>query len=206
MLLCDIGNTTYHFFDGENEFKIGVKEVSKLPKNKTIYYISVNESATKELSKNNKIVNLADFVKFKTNYKGLGVDRIFACLRVSDGVIVDAGSAITIDVMQESTHLGGTILLGLNSHKRNFNAISEKLNFDLNRDINLEALPQNTIDALSYATLKSTILVIKEIAKEKKLIFTGGDGEFLSKFFKNSIYERDLIFKSMIKVIKENSL
>ena len=42
-----------------------------------------------------------------------------------------------------------------------------------------------------FALLKSIILPIKrEICKNKNIIFTGGDGEFLSQFFENSIYKK----------------
>lgn len=206
MLLCDIGNSFYHFFKDSESFKVSVDKTPEIF-NEKIYYISVNEKAILKLKNNiNNLIDLSEFINFKTDYKGLGVDRVFACLDIYNGVVVDAGSAITIDVMKNSTHLGGVILLGLSSHKRNYNSISEKLNFDLNREVNLNQLPQNTENALSFATLKSTILTIKDIAGENKLYFTGGDGEFLSKFFENSIYDRNLIFNAMIRVIKENKL
>ncbi len=206
MILCDIGNSFYHFWQNDKSYKISVNEPSKLPRNEIINFISVNENASKELEKFNKVINLANFVNFNTTYQGLGIDRIFACLNIENGVVIDAGSAITIDVMEDTKHLGGIILLGLNSHKRNYNQISSKLNFDLNKGVDLNSLPQNTLDAISYATLKSIILIINEIAKDKKLIFTGGDGKFLSKFFKNSTYDKDLIFNSMVTIIIENNL
>ncbi len=205
MILCDIGNSFYHFYKDGEIFKESVDKTPQLF-NKKIYYISVNNSATLKLKESNNLIDLSKRINFNTSYNGLGIDRVFACLNISNGVVVDAGSAITIDVMQNSTHLGGSILLGLLSHKKNYNSISNKLNFDLNREVNLNKLPQNTIDALSYASLKSTILIIKDISKDNKIYFTGGDGQFLSKFFINSIYDKNLIFNSMIRVIKDNKL
>ena len=44
-----------------------------------------------------------------------------------------------------------------------------------------------------------------EICKDKNIIFTGGDGEFLSSFFKNSQYKKDLIFENMKRIIDANN-
>jgi type III pantothenate kinase len=45
--------------------------------------------------------------------------------------------------------------------------------------------------------------MIKEVSKDKKLYFCGGDGKFVSRYFKDSIYKKDLVFEGMKKVIKE---
>lgn len=202
MTLCDIGNSFYHFYiDGEVK-KFPVDKLPKL-KSKKIYFISVNRRAKRRLESRYKLIDLAKRVKFKSRYsKSLGVDRVFAMLPIKSGVVVDAGSAITIDILKNSKHLGGVILAGVSAQKRCYSEISKKLNIELNLDIDLKKLPLNTTDAITYAILKSTILTIESLSKGRKIYFTGGDGEFLSKFFKNSIYDRDLIFKGMLKVLE----
>ena len=45
--------------------------------------------------------------------------------------------------------------------------------------------------------------MLKDTCKDKKVYFTGGDGQFFSKFFKKSIYDRALIFRGMKKAIEE---
>ncbi|MDE5591995.1 MAG: pantothenate kinase, partial [Helicobacter sp.] len=61
----------------------------------------------------------------------------------------------------------------------------------------------NTRDEISFGVLKSILVIIENTAKNKKIYFTGGDGKFLSRFFKNCIYDNLLIFKGMQNVISE---
>jgi type III pantothenate kinase len=83
--------------------------------------------------------------------------------------------------------------------------ISKKLKFSFEKDINLDKIPLQTKDAIQYAMLKSIILPIKEVSLNKNIIFTGGDGLALSKYFENSIYKKDLIFENMKRIIDANN-
>jgi type III pantothenate kinase len=128
-----------------------------------------------------------------------------ACYGGDNAIIVDAGSAITVDIMENGQHQGGFILPGLRKFHEMYAQISPKLDFDFALKQNFDKIPQNTQDAISYSILKATILPIKEIAHKKQLLFTGGDGEFLSSFFSESIYKKDLIFENMKRIIRANS-
>ena len=205
LILCDIGNTTYHFFIKDKHKKYFLDE--KVPKfDDEIYFVSVNEKATKKLLKKNPHAkNINKFLKFSTAYQGLGIDRAVACSFQDNCVIVDAGSAITVDIMEEGVHKGGFILLGLQRFKKSYPKISKKLKFDFEKNINLDKIPLRTFDAIQYAMLKSIILPIKEVSLNKNIIFTGGDGEFLSKYFENSTYKKDLIFENMKRIIDANN-
>ena len=205
MILCDIGNTTFHFLINDKHVKYLLDE--KIPSfNDEVYFVSVSEKASKKLLKKNpKAKNIKDILNFETTYKGLGIDRAIACSFAQNCVIVDAGSAITVDIMQESIHLGGFILLGLQSFMKSYPKISKKLNFEFEKNINLDKIPQETKDAIQYAMLKSIILPIKEVSLNKNIIFTGGDGLVLSKYFKNSTYKKDLIFENMKRIIDANN-
>ena len=204
MILCDIGNTTFHFLINNKHKKYFVDE--KIPKfNDEIYYISVNEKATKKLLKNNpEAKNIEDIMNFQTSYKGLGKDRAVACSFYDNVVIVDAGSAITVDIMENAIHQGGFILLGMRSFISSYPKISKKLKFSFKKDINLDKIPLQTKDAIQYAMLKSIILPIKEVSLNKNIIFTGGDGLALSKYFENSIYKKDLIFENMKRIVNDS--
>ena len=204
MILCDIGNTTFHFLIKEKHKKYFLDE--KIPKfADEIYYISVNKKATKKLLKNNpEAKNIEDIMNFQTSYKGLGKDRALACSFQDDVVIVDAGSAITVDVMDNGIHQGGFILLGIRSFISSYPKISKKLKFSFEKDINLDKIPLQTKDAIQYAMLKSIILPIKEVSLNKNIIFTGGDGKLLSKYFENSIYKKDLIFENMKRIVNDS--
>ncbi len=205
MILCDIGNTSYDFLINEKHQKVFLDE--NLPAlNQTIYFISVNEKATaKLLSLYPTAVNLENYLTFKTSYVGMGVDRKVACYGADNAIIVDAGSAITVDIMENGKHQGGFILPGLRKFHDMYAQISPKLDFDFALKQNLDKIPQNTQDAISYSILKAIILPIKEIAQNKQLLFTGGDGEHLSSFFSESIYKKDLIFENMKRIMSANS-
>ena len=135
----------------------------------------------------------------------MGIDRAVACSFQYNCVIVDAGSAITVDIMEEGIHKGGFIMLGLHRFMKSYKKISKKLNYDFEKNINLDKIPAQTKDAITYAVMKSIILPIKEVSLNKSIIFTGGDGELISKYFENSIYKKDLIFENMKRIIDANN-
>lgn len=194
MILYDSGNTNIkQYLDGK------VTYVDDFDSKDPFYYINVNPKI-KDFKNG---IDLAPYFKFKTEYKGMGIDRVAACYSINDGVIVDAGSAITVDVMSEGRHEGGFIMPGIGAYHDSLATISTALIFDIDKNIDLEKLPQNTHEALNFATFKSPYLMIKEVSKKKKIYFCGGDGEILSRFFENSVYEKDLVFEGMKKVIRE---
>ncbi|MDX1809391.1 MAG: type III pantothenate kinase [Sulfurospirillaceae bacterium] len=204
MILCDIGNSNVDFFNDGKVWTVSLEEFENYKAKDKIYFISVNENITKKLQANSNFVNLESYFQFDTIYQGLGVDRIAACTAIKDGIVIDAGSAITVDIVSNSQHLGGFILPGLSSYEKCFANISPRLKFKLNPNIDLDALPQKTVDALSYGVIKPILMIIKDTCKDKKIYFTGGDGKFFSKYFKNSIFDRTLIFRGMKKTIEEN--
>jgi type III pantothenate kinase len=197
MVLVDIGNTNYHVW--QNGKIIHLKNIKSF--NDEVYYISVNAQKEKKLLKlNPDAVNLKNFVKFDTDYKGLGIDRIMACKSIYDGVVVDAGSAVTIDIMEKGIHKGGIITLGLYAFKKAFGTISEVLKYDY-KIIN-EKLPLNTNEALNYGSVGAVTCLIKKYSFNKNIYITGGDGKFLAEIL-NAEYIEDLVFRGMLLTIKE---
>lgn len=154
---------------------------------------------------NENFIDIEKEFDFDTIYQGMGIDRIAACSSIRDGIIVDAGSAITVDIMSNGMHLGGYILPGIAAYEKCYAGISKRLEKRVNPNIIFDALPQKTEDAISYGIVKSIWLMLEDTCKDKTIYFTGGDGKFFSKFFKNSIYDRSLIFRSMLKIV-ENKL
>lgn len=205
MILCDIGNSTYHFLiKGKHKKYLIDEEIPSFKKD--IYYVSVNKKASKKLLKiNPHAKDIKKYLDFKTKYIGLGLDRAVACTFVKNAIIVDAGSAITVDIMENKKHKGGFILPGFRAFMKTYPKISKKLKFDFEKNINLDKIPLQTKDAIQYAMLKSIILPIKEVAKNKNIIFTGGDGLVLSGYFENSVYKKDLIFENMKRIIDANN-
>jgi type III pantothenate kinase len=199
LVLADIGNTNIHIWENGKMYNL------KSPKTfeGDLYFISVNESKKNELlRKNPHAINLEKYVNFDTSYEGLGIDRIMACKTVEDGVVIDAGSAVTIDIMQNGIHLGGVIMPGIAALKETFGKISPKLDVELVLP-KKGALPQNTKEAVGFGSLGAILLMINHLKKDKKVYLTGGDGQFLSRFV-DGIFIKDLIFRGMIKTIKED--
>lgn len=204
MLLCDIGNSAAKFYDDGMVFSVDLNDFMDYRTNQTIFYINVNDRVKNRLQENRRFVDLEPYFKFDTQYKGMGIDRIAACYNVDSGIVVDAGSAITIDVMLRNSHLGGFIMPGISSMLETYEKISPKLKIAFNSQVDMDCLPEKTSSAVSYGIIKPIILAIQEVSKDKKIFFTGGDGHYFVKFFSNTIYDKNLIFRSMLKVIKEN--
>ncbi len=210
MTLCDIGNTTFAFKSKKRKFKLSIdSKLNSFPKIKgKIYFVSVNKKATnKFLTKYPQAINIKDLISFKTSYKGMGIDRQVACIGFKNAIIVDCGSAITVDIMKKAQHQGGFILSGIKNLINFYPQISPKLKFNFTKNINLDKMPMNTNEAISYAILKSVILPIKELEEKYNLqvVFTGEDSEIIRDNFKNSIYKKNLIFNSMKKIIKKEN-
>lgn len=205
MLLCDVGNTFLHFYHNGKIWKEKPYALTRKKEDIPMYYISVNERFEHLLLASHAYcVNIAQYIELRGEYAGLGIDRKAACKAIDDGVIVDAGSAITVDVMHEGVHMGGYIMPGLDSYKKMCAEISPVLDKELEPGVSLATLPQNTRDALSFGAIKSIILMIKNTSKTKKIYFTGGDGKFFARFFESSIYDNTLVFKGMQKALEKH--
>ncbi|MBQ3166679.1 MULTISPECIES: type III pantothenate kinase [Campylobacter] len=203
MILCDIGNTNATFFDGRKIWNLSIDEFNTYEPKEKIYYINVNEKATQKLS-NPLFIDIEPYIKLNSTYIGLGVDRAAACYAINNGLIVDAGSAITLDLMANGCHIGGFIMPGITTTLSSLKNISPRLDIPLNSQVDLECLPQRTQDAISYGVIKPIVNLINDFASGKSIYFTGGDGEFLSRFFSQSLYDRMLIFRGMQRAINEN--
>lgn len=206
MILCDIGNSNVDFYQDGKMWNMLHKQFKEFRTQEKIFYISVNQALTQFLQAKEGYIDLEPYFEFDTIYQGLGIDRIAACSTVKDGMIVDAGSAVTVDIMSGGMHLGGFIVPGISAYERAFASISPRLEMPLNPNISLDALPQKTSDALSYGVIRSIILLLEVTCKDKRIYFTGGDGKFFSKFFSNAIFDRSLIFRGMLRTIKEAHL
>ena len=205
MLLCDIGNTNAKFYDNGNTFSMSIEEFLNYEPIERVYCINVNARVQHKLN-NPLFIDITHHFHLNTTYQGLGIDRVVACCMIDNGVIVDAGSAITVDLMENGAHLGGFIFPGIHAMLRTYGEISSALDVNLSTKISLDTLPQKTSEAVNYGIFKPIILAIKDIAQDHKIYFTGGDGAFLMKHFKNGIYNKDLIFKSMQNLISKKGL
>ena len=198
-LLCDIGNTNFTFSDGK---KISVDSFDIASIDDKVYYISVNSYWEKRLSMEKNWVNLRSFVDFDKYYKTMGIDRIMVCEAVQNAVVVDAGSAITVDVIVDGRHEGGYIYPGFTAMVKCFKDISPALEVSFNFDIDLAKMPKNTEDALSYGAIAPLLSNLREISKGLPVYLTGGDAEKLISFIPDAKIEHDLVFKGMNKILQ----
>ncbi len=206
MYLCDVGNSNVHFFHEGRQWNIAPQKLQAFSTDEPVFYISVNKSVSDPLKSRKNFIDLTPYFEFDTIYQGMGIDRIAACYTIKNGIIIDAGSAITVDIMSNGLHLGGYILPGLAASMEAYKKISPALDVHLNPSVALDALPQKTSDAVNYGILKPILMMLENTCREKNIYFTGGDGKFFSRFFKHSIYDKMLIFRGMQKALKESGI
>ena len=201
MLLCDIGNTFYHFFDAGRIYTKEVKSFDPASIKKKIYYASVNEKVSKQLEMLENWINVADFVDYDKYYETMGIDRICALEAVDKAVIVDAGSAITVDVLRDGKFMGGFIYPGIVAMTQTYANISPALEYSFNFDLDLDIMPKNSQDAISYGYLKT--LYNEVVSHNLPIILTGGDAQVLQKIFTDAKLDEKLIFDGMKYIIKK---
>ena len=136
----------------------------------------------------------------------MGVDRRALCLSHKNGIFVDAGSAITVDIVEEGRYKGGYIFPGLKAMLKSYEDISPVLKTELNKTISLAQLPTTTKEQISYGIIASIKALIDKHSKGKLLYFTGGDGKYLSTFFEESVYDEALVFQGLKQSLKEYEL
>ncbi|MFK5937882.1 MAG: type III pantothenate kinase [Sulfurimonas sp.] len=201
MLLCDIGNTSYHFLDENITYKKEVNTFNPSDIKKKIYYICVNEKVYKKLEKLNNWIDVSRLVEKNKYYKTMGIDRICAVEDVQNAVIVDAGSAITVDVVRDGKFMGGFIYPGVLAMRQTYKNISPALALSFNFDLDLDIMPKNSQDAISYGFLKT--LYGEVVSYNLPIVLTGGDAQVLQKIFKNAKFDEELIFDGMKYIIKK---
>jgi type III pantothenate kinase len=205
-LLADIGNTHFHIYNGKMVEHLSYDAAIIKYKHKTLCYISVKHQLLKEIEEMKNWKNISSLIHIEGDYDTMGVDRRALCLSHKNAVFVDAGSAITVDVVDNGIYRGGYIFPGLKAMLKTYKEISSVLDISLDTEITLEQLPFTTKEQISYGIIASIKALIDKHSKGQNLYFTGGDGKFLSTFFNNAIYDETLVFQGMMKTIKDNEL
>lgn len=199
MLLCDVGNTSFHFLDKDKDYKENVKTFNPSSIKETVYYICVEPNIKKTLQTLENWIDLSLKLDMNKYYPTMGVDRVVVCEAVHNGVIIDAGSAITVDVMKDGLFQGGFIYPGTKAMNLTYKNISSALDYEFNYKIDTNNLPKNSQDAISYGYLK--LLYSEVTSYNMPIILTGGDASLLKQLFVNSEINDWLIFDSMQKLI-----
>ena len=200
-MLCDIGNTSYHFLKGESTTKENVASFNPSTINEDVYYISVNPKVDSLVESLDNWHDLREFIVWQKYYETMGVDRIVACEAISNGLIIDAGSAITVDLVVDGSFEGGFIYPGLEAMQETYRNISPRLDYSLNFELDLDKMPQNSRDAISYGVLRT---LYSEVMRHNQQIYlTGGNAKVLSQIFPTAIVDEKLLFKGMKKMMEK---
>lgn len=196
-LLADIGNSRIHIYNGKEVIHFSHDEAIEQYGNENLKYISVKHELKERLQGLEHWEDISHLMTIENQYETMGIDRKALCLSHPHGIFVSAGSAITVDVVEEGVYQGGFILPGLKAYVESYGRISPALVTNLNEKLSLDTLPNTTKDGISFGIIASIKLLIEKYQADKRLYISGGDGEFLSQFFKNALFDETLIFQGM---------
>jgi type III pantothenate kinase len=143
----------------------------------------------------------------------LGIDRVLACaggvrLSGSDVVVVDAGTACTVDFMAaDYTFNGGVILPGLPMLRHSMKTLTPELP-EVETDIPARFPGKSTKDAIRIGLNGGFIYSITQFIKQYieldssvQILITGGDGPFVQEHIRqifNSTFHENLVFDGML--------
>jgi type III pantothenate kinase len=150
----------------------------------------------------------------------LGVDRWLAMVAAKKNtqkplVVVDCGSAITVDVVSsQGFHLGGYIAPGLALMRKSLSggtAAIQLSNMSYPQHLNPGRNTQDAIFSAEFIMIKALIdqakkCVMTNESSEPALWVTGGDGEWLSSLFEGSVYVEDLVMDGLVSVFEQRGM
>lgn len=220
-LLIDVGNTSLKAVLWHNE-QIQPCDINNLPwqQVKVVVYACVGRSELlKQLLVQAKAHNIDCFEATVSRALGslrcaydqvgnLGIDRWLALIGGytlypnTAAIVVDAGTATTIDVLSDDgQHLGGWILPGLDLMTRSLTQNTQRV-FDNANTPFANELGKNTPNGLKNGALVATIGAIEQAklhlkTKNSVLIFAGGYGQLLKSHFSSSIFDSMLVMKGL---------
>lgn len=144
-----------------------------------------------------------------THYKfpeRLGVDRWLALLplvRLGDAVVIDAGTAFTLDVLGGGAHQGGYILPGLRLQRDVLAQQTASVNFP-NVGLGAVHLGLTTAECVSHGGLRALVALANDIGAEfskgsdrLRLYITGGDAPYFKSHL-DAEYRPLLVFEGML--------
>ena len=163
LYLSDIGHTNAKIWiDGKVE-TIPLQKFSPENWREKIYFINVNKSIQNRLEQLPNWIDISENILVDTDYKTLGIDRKVAIYSSKNEIVVDLGSAITIDIVKDSKHLGGYILLGKEITIKSFQQKTPHLNFQNRIEFSKNSIPQTSEDALYFGFFHPIIYLIESL-------------------------------------------
>jgi len=228
-LLLDIGNTRAKAVIHRQGELIAHQLNEPLPNDiSAVYFASVAGAERVETLKNELALADSPWVQVasEANRNGLknsyaqphlmGVDRWLAMLGAKQLylqqplIVVDAGTALTLDVVDhEGLHQGGWILPGLRLQQQAVTSHTAKV---FNRDEQRPELSfgQDTASCLQNGALAAVIAAIRygvSMVPQGKLVLTGGDGPALVRYLEdlNVDFQPLLVFHGLSQFIAKKT-
>ena len=138
----------------------------------------------------------------------LGVDRYLVmlalCEEIPSFVVIDAGTATTVDVVINREHFGGYILPGIELCRAALKLHTAQVKPQeagltrLNPGLDTESCVQSGLLAMQVGAID---VLLKQFSELSNIVITGGAGLALVDNFTSSRYCADLVFDGMQKVI-----
>lgn len=150
----------------------------------------------------------------------LGIDRwlgVLAARAMGAGpaLVVDAGTAITLDVLTaQGMHAGGYILPGLQMQQAALAAETVRVQFP-QADWRDQSLGTSTAAAVGHGSIRAICALVRELAHElgsvepPRIYLTGGNAQDLERFLPEATVMNDLLLIGMqeyMRAISDESL
>ncbi len=237
-LIIDIGNssTKLALYDGKSKVsvqrmdmvtKASMKEVLEKHNPDMAIVSSVREIPSflpKLLADNMNyyhILSSGTSLPFSIKYETpdtLGADRLASVAGVitnfpgCDALVIDAGTAITFDVLVRGEYRGGAISPGIEMRFRALNTFTGKLPL-ISRSRNVSFPAKSTETSINAGVISGVIFEINEYIrtfvtkyKDIKVILTGGDGAFLKDLISgNVMYLPDIVTDGLNFILDNNA-
>jgi type III pantothenate kinase len=151
----------------------------------------------------------------KYDLQQLGEDRLAKllyarCTQKKPCVLIDAGTALTVDFFSPpNIFLGGFILGGFSLEYKALSEKTRKLPYIIMPSPKrLSRLPKNTDEAIHQGVLESKALgiraLIEKIGKQEKtpfsqtpILLTGGEAKLLTPYFPNGFVQENLVLQGL---------
>lgn len=148
----------------------------------------------------------------------LGPDRVAAAVGAlgpqNSVLVVDAGTALTCDLVSNGVFLGGNISPGISLRFKSLHEFTSALP-EVKRDGQIPPFGFDTTTAIRSGVVGGIIAEIKsaykkalEIDDKVKMILTGGDAEYLARLLSGSeidfSVDREAVGKGMVRIFKYN--
>lgn len=233
MILVEVGNTSVKavrdisgrrspLFKVSSDDKDGLKhEITRLKNSELLLLSSVRKDLTDVILESGNrqmiyVIRYDNMGKITSDYdtpETLGIDRVLACAggvrhAASDVVIIDAGTACTVDFMTAGyTFKGGVILPGLPMLRRSMRTLTPELP-EVDSRIPARFPGQSTHDSIKIGLNGGFIHAIARFTEQylerfdhAQILITGGDGLFVQEQLYDrfsSTYHENLVFDGML--------